>query len=348
MTLALPPEGGALAPASDLASLLAGERPDDGPKLLIRSDGQPLLYPGALNTLFGEPGAGKTWVAYLAALAMTEAGGHVLYIDAESTAQATAARLADLGANPEQVDRFAYHVLEGPLGLGEVSWLCQQVEERPVDLVVVDSLGEMLGASGVDGNSDAETARFLAEKVRPLARRGACVLLLDHVVKRSDERGRWAIGSQRKLAAVDGVALALEIVVPWAKSRSGTARAVLAKDRRGWVGAVGESVAEVRFDAWADGRLSVRLEAPAKSEDRLLPGTAAHVVSALEAAGGRWGSVAEAQGFLELPDAGTRAALRRAVEAGQVIEEIGPHGAKAYRLPSPALGPVEEGPEPFF
>jgi hypothetical protein len=339
-----PPPPGSISPAADLGALLSGEATlDDQPALLFRSDGQALLYPAALNALNAEPGAGKTWLALVTSLALSRAGHHVLYLDAESTALAMAERLKALGAEPPDVAQLHYHVVGGPLRDAEQAWLCRQVEDLVVRLVVVDSLGEVLAACGVDMNSDAETAKALADIFRPLGRLGACVLLLDHVVKNPEGRGRWAIGSQRKLAAIDGTAYSLEVMQPWARGASGSARLVIAKDRRGWVGPIGKTAADVRFDAWPDGGLCVSL-APPKADDAPLPGTVAHVVGALESAGGRWASFTEAVACLEpLKESGARTALARAVKAGAVVEERGVGNVKMFRLPK-----VGEDDDPEF
>jgi hypothetical protein len=348
-TTFLPPPG-SISPAADLGALLSGEAAlDDQPALLFRSDGQALLYSAALNALNAEPGAGKTWLALVASLALSRAGEHALYLDAESTAPAMAERLRALGAEPSDLGQLHYHVVGGPLRDAEQAWLRRQVDDLAVRLVVVDSLGEVLAACGVDTNSDAETARALASIFRPLARLGACVLLLDHVTKNLEDRGRWAIGSQRKLAAIDGAAYSLGVVQPWARGASGSARLVLAKDRRGWVGPIDKTAADVRFDAWPDGGLRVSLTPP-KADDTPMPGTVAHVVGALESAGGRWTSFSEAVAYLEpLKESGARAALARATKAGAVIEERGVGNLKMYRLPKVFAGtPVGEDDDPKF
>jgi hypothetical protein len=48
-------------------------------------------------------------------------------------------------------------------------------------------------------------ASWLELLPRWAARLGAAVLVLDHVVKNVETRGRWATGSQHKLAGLDGV-----------------------------------------------------------------------------------------------------------------------------------------------
>ncbi|ETJ40481.1 hypothetical protein Q604_UNBC05623G0001, partial [human gut metagenome] len=65
-----------------------------------------------------------------------------------------------------------------------------------------------LRADGVEQNSDGEVSAWFARLARPLADTGPDVLLLDHQAKNRQEKdsSRYAIGSQRKLAAVNGTA----------------------------------------------------------------------------------------------------------------------------------------------
>lgn len=52
----------------DVAALLAGELPEPpAPTVLRRTDGHGVFYAGQVNSLFGEPESGKTWIALAAA-----------------------------------------------------------------------------------------------------------------------------------------------------------------------------------------------------------------------------------------------------------------------------------------
>ena len=58
----------------------------DGPKLpalMVRDDGHTLLYESRLNSIFGEPGVGKTWLAIISAISAVRAGANVLWWDFE-------------------------------------------------------------------------------------------------------------------------------------------------------------------------------------------------------------------------------------------------------------------------
>ena len=50
------------------------------------------------------------------------------------------------------------------------------------------------------------------------------MLLVDHVTKSKDDRGRYAIGAQAKLAGIDGAAYSVKMVSPFGRGRTGRAR----------------------------------------------------------------------------------------------------------------------------
>ena len=67
------------------------------PALLKRSDGATILYAGKVNSVFGEPGMGKSWIALKAALASLENGGRVLWWDFEDKPDTLYRRAKALG-----------------------------------------------------------------------------------------------------------------------------------------------------------------------------------------------------------------------------------------------------------
>jgi hypothetical protein len=113
---------------------------------------------------------------------------------------------------------------------------------------------------GLDPNSSIDTAKFYAMTGRPLADVGCAVLNIDHVVKDREGRGRWAIGSQHKIAGVD-VAFGLETRKPFGRGIVGAVSTLrLLKDRPGFLQqyTVGARIlADVRFDSVEEG---VRVE----------------------------------------------------------------------------------------
>jgi hypothetical protein len=126
---------------------------------------------------------------------------------------------------------------------------------------------------GLDPERNREVATWLAAVARPLARAGAAVPCLDHVTKSREGRGRWAIGAQHKLAAIDGAAYLIETVRPVARAVGtdpieGLYRLTLTKDRRGYIrghtAAGTAAIADISVTAWPDGGLTVRVEVPGR------------------------------------------------------------------------------------
>jgi hypothetical protein len=60
------------------------------------------------------------------------------------------------------------------------------------------------------------------------------VIVLDHLTKDKESRGRFAIGSERKVGGAD-VHLGFETTLPLARGKSGKARIVTHKDRPGYL-----------------------------------------------------------------------------------------------------------------
>lgn len=105
----------------------------------------------------------------------------------------------------------------------------------PLALAVIDGVTEAMAAHGLDPLSNAEVAAFNARLPKPLAATGSIVAMIDHVTKSREGRGRYAIGAQHKLSAVDGAAYILELVRPFGHGLHGIAKVIVAKDRPGWV-----------------------------------------------------------------------------------------------------------------
>lgn len=236
------------------------------PQYLKRTDGEPILYEAALHSISGEPGCGKSWLGLATALDLLRVGKGVVLLDYESNASTVAGRLLALGADPNQVSKLVHYVVPaGVLGLAELDYLRRLVEAGAA-LVVVDSVSEAMASAGLDENVARDVIGWIASTVRPLARDGAAVLLIDHVTKSQGERGRWARGSGAKLAVIDGAAFTLTATTGFSRQGSGTAELVVAKDRDGCVGAVGDTVAYVAFEVRRAGdEIRVRLDPPLRN-----------------------------------------------------------------------------------
>ncbi len=221
--------------ARDLSAVLDGNRTGPIANLLLRSDGTGLLYPGRTHAFVGEPESGKSWLALLAIVQAIESGGVAILIDFEDDEHSIVARLVALGASSTSIiERFRYLRANDPLEADEELDLTEELSLKPA-VVILDGVTEALTLHGWSGDSGADVADFHRRIVRRIADAGPAVVLVDHVVKSGDARGRWATGSQHKLAGLDGAQYVIERRKPWAQGHSGWARITVAKDRPGAV-----------------------------------------------------------------------------------------------------------------
>jgi hypothetical protein len=220
------------------------------PTIGSRSDGAGLFYPGRLNGLFGRYGSLKSFVALIVAIQEIEAGRRVWWVDFEDDPFGTAERLVDLGADPEDVSaRFRYLNPHEALSPASVRRVVAAVETESPSLVVIDSGGEWMSLQAVKPNQDEEVAAFYKTYVGPFTRAGAGVVALDHVPHESADKLR-AIASQRKMAAVRGVAYRIDTILELGRGETGKATLVSAKDAFGHYPRE-TVVAEVTIDAAA-------------------------------------------------------------------------------------------------
>ncbi|HEY4237414.1 MAG TPA: AAA family ATPase [Gaiellaceae bacterium] len=193
-----------------------------------------LFYPGRVNGVAGESGAGKGWLALSIAAEQMRLRHDAYYLDFEDSPALAALRLVSVLSVDPQLVRSRFHYLHpqrhDPDGIES---LIERVAATPDAFVVIDSTGESIAAAGLNQNHDEDVALWMQSLAHPLADRGgACVVLLDHMVK-SEDGGLWPIGSQRKRAAITGAQYVVEVAEPFSKTADGMAVLRVAKDRHG-------------------------------------------------------------------------------------------------------------------
>jgi hypothetical protein len=247
---------------ADVGALIDGGLEVEEADFLTRTDGKSLLYAGKVHMLQAEPSAGKTWLALAAVLELLEVGGSAVFLDYEDTPRGVLGRLLALGADPVAVrERFRVAQLAGGYGPAEQLELSAMLADLNPDLVVIDGVAVALTRDGLSEDSATEFLEWFERMPNPIARTGAAVLLLDHVAKDKESQGRWARGTGAKLGAIDGAAYHVKVASAFSRRRAGIVRLVIAKDRPGGVGAIGETAAIGYVEPHADGaRVLVRLE----------------------------------------------------------------------------------------
>lgn len=247
---------------ADVAALLDSELEPEQADFLTRTDGAALFYAGKMHVLQAEPSSGKSWLALAAALEVLTIGGAVVYLDYEDTSKGILGRLLALGAEPSHVrERFAYAQPAGAFGPQERAELGKLLDRLNPDLVVIDGVAEALARDGLSEDKASEVVTWIEKLPRYIAKTGAAVVMLDHVVKDREQQGRWARGSGAKLAAVDGATYQVKVTSAFSRHRAGTMKLVVAKDRPGGVGAIGDVAAVATIEPKADGaRVLIRLD----------------------------------------------------------------------------------------
>lgn len=246
---------------ADLADVLSANYQPPTPTICERTDGHALFYLGRINALFGESGSGKSWVAMATCAEQIKQGNHVVYIDYEDHVGSVAHRMIKLGCTKDAVQTLFHYInpMQPFNTLASID-LLELIATTNTQLVVIDSTGEAMALDGAEPNSDDSTASWFRSLPRLLAHQGPCVLLLDHMPKGSDANQGFAIGSQRKRAAIDGAAYRVEVGVAPAKGTDGHLKLITAKDRGGYY-QHGRKVAEIDITDTPDG-IAVTIKPP--------------------------------------------------------------------------------------
>jgi len=254
----------------DLGPVLAGEIVTVEPSMLKRTDGVALLYPGKAHAFNGEPESLKSWVVQVGAAEVLLDGGVVMYLDFEDGPEGVAERMRALGVPVDAlVERFHYHRLDQPLTLEARAVIYGEIEAAGATLGVIDGVTEAMALCGLDPYGNSDVAKFWAALVRPVVKTGAACALIDHVIKDREGRGRWAIGAQHKMAAVDGAAFMVECTKPFGRGRDGVTRITITKDRPGHLRrhAVGGVMAELYLRSDPDGGVFADLRPPVSTDE---------------------------------------------------------------------------------
>jgi KaiC/GvpD/RAD55 family RecA-like ATPase len=231
----LPETGSRTWEPIDLRAVAGQDLTASQPTMLARSDGLRLLYPGKMHAFNGPSEGGKTWLALFTCVERIRHDEHVLYIDFEDGPETFIERLMALGLHLDTIaEQFHYIRPDDPFGEMDRLRLAELLEEFAPTLAFIDGVTEAMTLHGLELNSNRDVASFIALLPRRLARSGAAVVQIDHVVKDHEQRGRHAIGAQHKLSGID-VAYAIEVVKPFGRGLDGVASITVTKDRPGHV-----------------------------------------------------------------------------------------------------------------
>jgi AAA domain len=314
------------------------EKPSEPPTLCG------LIYRGRRHLVSGPPEAMKTMFALIVGLELLRTTDDTFaLIDFESGPHATRAMLTDLGATLEEIKRVYYVEPDTPPTRENIFELL----DGQVSLAIIDAVVGAYGISGLDDNARKDAETFGAAWVDPLWRAGVTTLLIDHVAKNSESRGKFAIGSERKAGRTD-VHLGLEAKVQLSRGKTGVVVVATHKDRPGWLPRPRAAELELRSDPDTHA-LTWTLTPAVDTGDEFRPTYLMEQVSRFVE------RQAEAVSRKEIEDNihGRRQYVRDAIDAliadGYATEDKGPRGArlvellKPYLATSPDLAPTSPG-----
>jgi hypothetical protein len=221
-------EGAEVAADSWLPRNLAGlgDRPQVQPTL----GGIGLLYPGKRHAFTGPQESGKTMAAYAAVLGVVRESGAVVLFDFEMTDYDARDRLREMGATADELERILYVRPTSAPTQERIHALAR----REPSLIVIDAAAGAFNLAGLDDNRRGDVEAFHTTWLRPFEECGSASLILDHVVKNVEGRGKYAIGSERKVGGVD-VHLGFEVVRELRRGEYGRVKIHTHKDRIGWL-----------------------------------------------------------------------------------------------------------------
>jgi predicted transcriptional regulator len=288
--LGIPEEGDGPPVAATLADLVAvfGDDVDLTPTPAIweRVDGNLILPAGKLSWIYGYPGCGKSFLCEICLIEAVMRGGRALYLDYEDNQKTFHQRAALLGFHPKTyADSFMYihgGLSEYPGAQAEaLEWLAQSPNPE-MNLVIIDA-AESSGCPS-DGSQIND---WLKQVVMPWHNREVnnAVLVADHIPKTKDNRPDGPIGSQRKLAATDGINLLVGGYC-WTKKKNGRLTLINDKDRTGEY-AKKEPVATIigKWDGDGDARGFSQVAIEPTKDDTANVNIGGAILEAIDAAG---------------------------------------------------------------
>lgn len=327
----------------DVESLLDGTYVPEEPALLVREDGQWLLYRGRVHSFHGESESGKSMLAQHCVAQVLRGGGTAAYIDFESDAHTVIPRLLAMDVLPAAIRERLTYIRPESRGWGDPQFVTLLTCAR--DIAIIDGVTESMALMGVERSTDNDQiTKWMRAFPRTLAvGSGAAVVLVDHVTKDIEGRGRHALGGVAKMNALDGAAYTIEVREPLGAGLKGAIEVRVGKDRPGRVRpACGkfrardrtQEAAYVVVDSTEPGKIVMRLWPPRADKDE--QGEMMQAISMflegwkteLGAPIGK--SMREIRGQVTGRNLDIQTACNRLAEEGYIGIEIGPRNAHLH------------------
>lgn len=222
----------------DLTPVLNGTYKVQPPTYMLRTDSAALLYPAKVHSVHGESESGKSMLMHAVAARELQAKRDVLFIDFESDQGTVGNRLLMLGASADDIQNHLSYVRPDchPFGMVEERESWNGMLSQRFSLAVIDGVTEaftVFGVKSVDNDEVSSWGRLVPRQIAE--RTGAAVVVIDHVTKDSEGRGRFAIGAQAKMSYLTGASYSVEVIQPLGVGMAGKLAIRIGKDRPGLV-----------------------------------------------------------------------------------------------------------------
>jgi hypothetical protein len=188
-----------------------------------------LIYPGLRHVFSGPPESAKTLAAYAVLIQNARHDQLGVLIDFEMGPYDARRRLIELGATPAELTRLLYIHPNDP---ATVSRMLELVGYNPT-LIVIDAAVGAFELQGLDDNKRGEVQRLTSLFIGIFWEHKIATILIDHVVKNAEQRGRFQIGSERKLGGTD-VHIGFDTIKPISRGTTGHYKLIVHKDRGGY------------------------------------------------------------------------------------------------------------------
>jgi hypothetical protein len=194
-----------------------------------------LLYPGKRTVLSGETESMKTWLALILCKAELDIGIPVAWVDLDAMGPgALLERLQLLGVTNDQINDFLYYEPSQMLNDERTKDVTDTITARGIRLFVIDAFNPMLFLHGLDGDKNKDIEAFWTRIADPICRAGAAPVMIDHVVKNAEARGKYSTGSERKASGAI-VHIGFKLLETLAQGGKGRALLNVHKDRPGYL-----------------------------------------------------------------------------------------------------------------
>lgn len=296
---------------------------------ILPAYGRGLIYDsGAMTLVSGEPGVGKSMFITTVIADAAIDGNLTLYIDFERGPGMLMERLEATGLSRELIAERVLYLR--PKDAASPAAIEAMVEALKPAIITTDSYDAALALFGLEPSNE-DLRAFEARVIDPLRYHGAALLAPDHVTKNREQRGRYSIGGQAKLAIADAH-LGLTSLVPLRRGGEGKLKVKVHKDNHG--GLPLAAVFTLRSDE-ATGELSWDVrpeEADAGDESTFRPTLLMARVSAYLAPLSAAVPRSEIKRNVKGKDKYIDQAIDALIREGFAEEEPGSHGARLVRL----------------